>query len=232
MSQWVCTSPMPVLGDTLRPGLYNFIAIGIDTLGNTQQVDSVVAVDSTPPLTAIGQPLAGSTITSKSLPLSGTITDNGGVNRLVLFLRRQSDGFYWDGGNWISEPLSANLSAHYEATDGTWWCHDTLPVPGGSLANGNYTFTAIGIDHAGNQQQVDAAVTVNFHQVYQWTAGSWSDGIHGNDDDYWGNPANWSPYGVPGADDIVHLDISRVVRSSVSRVVYGFHNSFGALDFD
>ncbi|MBM3882818.1 MAG: hypothetical protein FJ387_24360, partial [Verrucomicrobia bacterium] len=35
------------------------------------------------------------------------------------------------------------------------------------------------------------------HPVWTWTAGSFTDGVPGNDNHRWDNPANWNPAGVP-----------------------------------
>jgi len=139
---------------------------------------------------------------------------------------------FWDGSAWVTDPLTANLSATYNAANNTWTSSATLPVPGSSLGNGSYDFIALGFDNAGNTHQADSFVTVDFHQLYQWTAGSYSDLDPANNNLNWGNPANWSPYGVPSTDDIVYLDINHTVSSSVNRTVYGFNMSTGALDFE
>ncbi len=189
-------------------------------------------VDNQPPAVAITGPATGSTITSPGYPFSGTTSDKGGIERVVLFIRRLGDNLYWDGGTWIAEPLSANLSSSYNPVDGSWACDDTLPVPGSTLSNGNYDFIALSFDKAGNTTQADSLVSVDFHQIYQWTAGSHSDLISNNNDFYWDNPANWSPNGIPGSEDIVNIGLNHVVRSSVPRIVHGFNMSTGGLDFD
>jgi len=130
-----------------------------DGAGLSRQVDAVVDVDGTPPVTTITAPAH-----SGSMPFTGIITDNGGC--VVCFIRRHTDNFYWDGGAWIADPGAANLSASYNNGAGTWTCTDTLPSPGGALENAGYNFIATGFDHVGNTHQVDSVVMVDYHQIY------------------------------------------------------------------
>jgi hypothetical protein len=224
-------------GGNVRGGQHFLSTYVKDTSDNLSQLlpgvnQTSFSIDAAPPEVAITGPLNGSTVTSQIYSFTGTASDNASINRVVLFIRRLSDNLFWDGGAWISDPLSANLSSSYSSANDTWTCNDTLPIPGGSLGNGSYDFIAIAFDDAGNTHQADSVVTVDFHQIYQWTAGSWSDLDPNNGDWYWGNPANWSPNGIPGNEDIVFIDLDHTVRSTISRTVHGFHMSTGALDFD
>ncbi|RYD37489.1 MAG: hypothetical protein EOP87_03420, partial [Verrucomicrobiaceae bacterium] len=234
---WTYAGALPTNAGNGLAGQYTLSASTFDNRGtpslNISGVNNIqFTVDTTPPVTTIGAPANGSTLTTYSYQFAGTATDNKEVNRVRLFIRRNSDNFYWNGSTWISDALAANLTSSYNpATDG-WTCNVPLPVPGGSLANGSYNFIAQGIDDAGNVHQVDSVVTVDYHQIYNWTAGSYSDGDPGNNNLNWGNPANWSPFGVPSIEDIVYIDLDHAINSTVNRTVYGFHMSTGAVYFD
>lgn len=217
---WTCTAPLPSLGSSLTPGSYTFITIAVDGAGLLQQRDAVVNVDSTAPVTSISAPTHQSIITTSSVPFHGTITDNAGVWRVVCFIRRHADNHYWNGSAWILDPGASNLSTSYNSGTGTWTCSSPLPVPGGSLPNGGYNFIALGFDHAGNTHQVESVVTVDYHPIYTWN------GSLGTD---WDNAGNWTPNGIPGANDYVVLNNGGTVVNNAQRTVYGFRLSNGSM---
>lgn len=217
---WTCNAPLPSLGSSLTPGSYSFIAIAVDGAGLIQQRDAVVNVDSTGPVTTITAPAHQSIITTSALPFHGSITDNGGVWRVVCFIRRHADNLYWNGSAWILDPGAANLSTSYNSSSGTWTCSSPLPVPGGTLPNGGYNFIAIGFDHAGNSHQVDSVVTVDFHQTYVW---------NGSAGGAWENAGSWTPNGIPGPDDYVLLNNGGTVTNNAIRSVYGFRVTNGTM---
>ena len=233
---WACTAALPPVGgnspDALGAGTYSFIVIAEDPALNSTEANAGVTVDSGAPVTQIAGPANGSVITTSTYPFTGTVADSGGIDRVILFIRRLADNLYWDGTTWIAEPLSANLSSVYDGSTGIWVCNDTLPVPGSSLGNGSYAFSAIGFDPLGNSHQTDSFVAVDFHQIYRWTLGSHTDQIANNNNYDWGNPANWWPYGIPGVADIAQINLDQTVRSAIPRTVYGMQMSTGALDFD
>lgn len=177
-----------------------------------------------------------------SSPGNGVITDTSSYtfaafaeddhdeDLVIPFVRRESDEPYRNRSAWVSDAQEANISSTLSRE--TWASNFALPQPGPNLTNRSARVTALIDDMAGDQIQRDTEMTADYHQVYHWTAGSYSDGILHNDDMYWDNPANWSPNGVPGSDDIVNLDMDHVVRSTAPRTVYGFNMSTGALDFD
>jgi subtilisin family serine protease len=208
----------------------NTDAASVPTTGVNQ---TSFRIDRTPPQVAIDSPANGMTITAKNFQFRGTSTDVGGVQGVYLFVRRASDYTYWNGSGWGSAPVV--LSSNYDEETGQWVSSGGLPALGGNadyqMANGSYNFIAIAIDHAGNQTQTDSVVTVDFHEIFTYTAGSFSDGIAGNDNHNWSNPRNWDPIGVPTPQDIVII-AHHTVRSAVPLTVYGFRMSSGALDFD
>ncbi len=224
-------------GSNLFPGRYYVSAHATDRAGNLSPAEPGVNqttffVDGSPPTAAINTPADGSTIDTKIYTFTGQANDDLAVQRVVLFLRRNSDFTYWNGSTWISEPLSANLSSTYNSATHNWTSSFNLPVPGATLSNGSYNFIAIAFDTAGNSVQTDSAVTVDFHEIYTWTLGSYSDTDPNNNNYYWGNPANWFPEGVPGPNDVAIIDRGDLVRSNISRTVYRFEMSNGGLDFD
>ncbi|MBI5775273.1 MAG: carboxypeptidase regulatory-like domain-containing protein, partial [Verrucomicrobia bacterium] len=195
-----------------RTGIYAVSTFVKDVAGNTSQpqpgvTSAIFTVDRTEPSVAITSPATGSSMTS--LPsgnwFTGTLSDNIGVAYVNLFIRRERDGLYWNGSGWsvLSTPASIITSS---TNGGTWQNSSTLPVPGSTLENGAYAFIAVAVDTAGNQRQVDSSVTLDYHPVFLWTAGSYSDGINGNENQNWENPANWSPVGVPDSQSVAIIN--------------------------
>lgn len=222
-----------------RSGVYYVSAFVVDNTGATSASlpgvnQTSFRIDRTPPDVAVSAPAHGSVIAAQNYQFGGTATDAGGVAAVHAFIRRASDSLYWNGSGWGPSPVV--LASDHNPSTGEWLVPSGLPILRGSantqMPNGTYHFIAIAIDHAGNYKQTDSVITVDYHQVFHWTAGSYGDGINGNENMYWDNPANWSPNGVPADEDIVHIALHHGVRSSTSRNVHEFHLSAGGLDFD
>jgi hypothetical protein len=227
-------------GGNLRTGQYVISAHAIDGAGNTSQAQSgitncIVTLDQSPPDVAISQPADGSTILGASYLFQGSFDDDQAIDRVVLFIRRNADGKYWNGSGWITEALSANLPSSVNQSNNTWASSGPLPSVGGNpatqLVNGSYNFLAIAIDAAGNEEQTDSVVTVDYHPVYTWTGWTMRDSDPDNNSDSWGTPANWSPYGVPDSADIAVIDNGDTVTSTISRSVHALRLFAGTLHF-
>ena len=199
---WTFTS-VPTGGDQSQ-GTYYVSASARDNAGNNSQAQSGVTstsfiISTTPPNVAITSPANGTTITNQ-LGLNwfqGTASGNLGVSiGMSLFIRRNSDNLYWTGSGW-GNVTNGFISNTYNSGTHTWQSTGPLPVPGGSLGNGDYHFIAIAVDAAGNQQQVDSVVSVDFHPVYVFNYGS-QFGPTPNMN--WSDPANWDVGSVPTAD--------------------------------
>src|ERR1035441_10258440 len=188
-------------------GTYYVSAFALDNAGNTSDhlpgVNSTsFTISTTPPTVTITSPLNGITITNQPGGnwFQGTASGNLGIQVGVsLFIRRNSDNLYWTGSGW-GNVTNGFISNTYNPGTHTWQRTGALPVPGSSLGNGDYHFIAIALDAAGNQQQVDSVVSVDFHPVYVFTAGSYFDSDPNNDNMRWDNPANWDVGSVPTPD--------------------------------
>ena len=245
---WVF-STMPPTSD-LPGGDYTLAASATNNSGEsttpTTGVNSILfRVDRSLPVVAISAPADGAVINTAGLPVfSGTATDASGIAWVNCFLRRNADQAFWTGVDWTREltgapdgdlpdyaPPVAYLTASYNAAAGTWQCSSPLPSPGHTMKSGSYNFIVMAGDTAGNYVQRDAAVTVDYHATYTWTGHTLRDGINGNDSTHWDNAANWSPYGVPGEDDIAVIANGDRVDSALSRTVYGLQLANGTLNF-
>ncbi len=224
---WTWNGKLPNSPDgSLRTGEYALSASTHDNVGDNSVPQSGVnnitfIVDVNPPSVSISSPADQSIITAQNYSFSGTASDDFAVDRVILFIRRNSDSAYWNGSGWIADPLQANLSSIYTSSNQSWVSNSNLPVPGGSLANGSYNFIALAKDKAGNSKQSDSVVTVDFHVQDTWTG-------NGNNNQ-WSNSANWSS-GVPTSDAIVTINSGSIDNTSLGSVaVYGLNLNGGTL---
>jgi hypothetical protein len=202
---WTFTS-IPTGGAQVQ-GPYFVSASARDNAGNTSDhlpgVNSTsFTIDRDPPAVTITFPPDGSTITNQPSGnwFQGNASDNPGNNLgISLFIRRNSDNLYWTGSGW-GDVTNGYISNTYTSGNQTWQSTGALPVPGSSLGNGYYHFIAIAVDAAGNRQQVDSVVSVDFHPTYVFTAGSYNDINPANHNMRWDNFENWDVGSVPTTD--------------------------------
>ena len=119
---------------TLAEGSNTIFARATDTSGNTATVSIAVTVDTANPTVAITSPADGATLDSTSVVVSGTASDDVGVEKVELSL---------DGTNYIV------------ATGTTSWS-GTM-----TLSEGPNTIFARATDTSGNTATVSIAVTVD-----------------------------------------------------------------------
>lgn len=240
-NQWVPQSPLPARGNT-RAGPYILEAKAVD-VANKQDLESLVlnrsGTDTTPPELAIASPAEGEVIIDPFLPpVSGTVSDpESGISGVSLYVMRPTgSGFsYWTGSGWSATPteLPANSdgstwSAPVTSGPGAW------SLPGGAqMVNGTWQIqvSARNGEVPGGTRGATVSFTVDYHPVYEYTAGSYTDGDQHNDNSLWSNPANWSPYGVPGANDIGLIQNGHNVTSTGSLNLYGLRLHSGSLTF-
>lgn len=114
-------------------------------------------VDTTSPRVAIKSPANGSRVSNVNV-ISGTVSDEGGtkVSSVVLFIRRPSDGAYWNGTEWVSRQtaLSTTLTSN-------GWVRAAGNPPQSQLNDDFLLITAVATDGAGNVGQTSARVFVD-----------------------------------------------------------------------
>lgn len=165
---WTCTSSLPQVGGAISgfsAGTYTFMARAYDLGALYSDTTSVVSVDATGPGVTILSPLSGSLLGTPGFTFTGTATENGTLQYVVGYIRRNADGHYWNGSNWQSGSSGANLSCNVvqrpSSTIYDWTCAATLPSLGSTLTPGSYNFIAIAVDGVGLTQQRDAVVNVD-----------------------------------------------------------------------
>ena len=142
-------------------------------------------------------------ITNQSLPgLSGSALDNeSGITSIQVNLYRFSGGspVYWNGSSW--SPSLANLSLTYNPQTVAWQVNSPLPS-GANLTNGGYGVEIYVLNGEAPALNKDLIVnfTVDYHPVYVWTAGSFTDGDPNNNNNNWSDPLNWDVLSVPSDD--------------------------------
>lgn len=221
-------------GGNQGTGIYLISAFARDNAGNTSQAQSGVTstsftIDRSVPNVAITFPANGSTITNQlgGNWLQGTASDSPNNQLGVsLFIRRNSDNLYWTGSGW-GDVTNGFISNTYNSVNQIWQSTGALPVPGSSLANGDYHFIAIAVDSAGNQQQVDSVVSVDFHPIYVFNYGSY---FGQTPNMSWNDPANWDTGQVPNSDVIVVINNFSPDATSLGNFnLYGLNQSGGSL---
>ena len=149
------TLPTAVL---LLEGQYQLIAVATDNAGNTSTAGVAVTIDKTVPAgPTFSKPVAGASITE--LPLvEGSAVDNAGgsgVDRVVLTIKRQSTGLWWNGTAWVAS--SFNLPTTFGG--GNWSINSGLPG-GADLPLDYYVLAVRALDKAGNNTSASITVRV------------------------------------------------------------------------
>ncbi|MFZ9853908.1 MAG: M12 family metallopeptidase [Limisphaerales bacterium] len=199
------------MDEMARQGLYAVSLFARDKAKNLSvpipgKSSVLFTVDWSTPSVSITQPADGTIVTN--LPsITGTASDSGGIADVRLYLFSYENGQFWDGTAWGGGG-SAILPVRIDAATGTWTSSGRLPSvdasnPSTKLRNGSYNVIAFAVDVAGNETRTDSVFTVEYSRQVIYTAGSYTDEIRDNDNEYWENPANWSTGAPPGPDDTV-----------------------------
>jgi|GEM_PF-5968157 len=215
-------------------------AVATDSASNTQVSQITVnrtAADATLPLVSVDQPFTGTVLTSPVLPqVKGYAQDaESGITSVSLTITRFVPGGgleFWSGSSWGA--TSVNLPVTHYKGSGIWTAPSGWALPGGSsLPNGGYSIqiSATNGESPAGSAGAGSTFTVDYHPVYYWTGGTLRDGDPYNNSNSWGNPLNWSPYGTPGAGDVVIIDINDRIDTEFSRTLYGLQMSTGMINF-
>ncbi|BCM91396.1 hypothetical protein IAD21_03268 [Abditibacteriota bacterium] len=152
---WTRAQDNPSPAD-LSDDFYQITAVAYDGAGNVGHVSEQVSTDASPPSLTLNFPAAGARLRALT-QASGTVSDASGDAFVVVYLRRSSDGKYWNGQEWGSaKPLPVRQS------DSGEWTRTEWPL----LAAGNYSVIAVATDSVGNK----VFVTHEFSIVAQTTA--------------------------------------------------------------
>jgi hypothetical protein len=227
---WNSTGTLPVAGRDMTNGNYTFVALTTDGVLPQYQAGSTITIsDTEAPVAVMLSPGNGSVITTPSpVAFNGTMTDNFYVTNFGIYLRRLSDGQWWDGTGWFANTVGIDHNFHV-LNNGTWAATEPLPTPGLNMPNGDYRFIVVGNDAAGLLHQLDSIVTIDV--PYTWTGGTLRDANPNNDSTFWGTPENWNPVGIPGSADKVIIANGDRVDSTISRTVYSLRLVSGTLNF-
>jgi CSLREA domain-containing protein len=120
-------------------------------LGNTSEFSDAVQPSATPDTTAptvtISSPVRNSTAVPSAI--TGTASDDRGVQKVQVTLRRGKDGYYWNGTAFVSGQFFLSTNYTVGATSGNWSVTNTLPTAG-QLGEDTYLVAAYATDRAGN----------------------------------------------------------------------------------
>ncbi|MGN6556186.1 MAG: hypothetical protein ACTHLW_20950, partial [Verrucomicrobiota bacterium] len=216
-----------------RYGAYFLRVAAVDAGGNASTNEILVsrsAADTTAPVVTLDNLHNGDVLTNAALPgLSGLTVDfESGVASVNVYLNRFGgpDILYWNGSIWTATP--AALSATYNPQTAVWQVTNPLPS-GGNLPNAAYQ-VQVAVENRESPAGISllsVAFTVDYHPVYVWTAGSWTDQISGNENYDWDNSANWDA-GVPDTNGVVI--INGAPTATGSKAVYAMELNGGSLN--
>ncbi len=206
--QWSPAGGLPPRSQ-IRQGSYAILAQAEDLAGNSVSAGITVTrspADTTFPNVAITVPASGTVLTNNAMTgLMGTADDpETGIASVSVFLTRfdGSQFLYWTGSSWSTDPQTVPTS--YSSVSHIWQSTSALPS-GSNLPNGTYEIQASAQngENPGATKGVSSSFIADYHPVYVWTEGSYSDGISGNENHNWNNPANWDRNAVPTTDSAV-----------------------------
>jgi len=196
-------APLPTRAQT-RTGFYIVDLTATDIAGNVATTNIVLyrtAADATPPIATINI-LGGREFTNNFLPpIEGLAGDpESGVGTVTMYFTRLVPGVgfeYWTGSAWTDTgtALTMNFTNNF-----IWKMAGAVAQPSGAnLRNGNYTIEVVAWSR--EVPPVSGPTIVNFsvdnREIFTWTGGSITDTDPNNNNNFWENPANWSPVGVP-----------------------------------
>jgi len=238
--KWYCTQPLPNRANwpvNQQITIFASAADAANNAGSGQINVSRSAQDNTAPVVTVNSPANGVVITDQSLPLlQGDVADpESGIASVTLSLARFAPGGveFWNGSTWTAS--AANLPLNYDAGAAEWTGPNGWSAPSGSqLANMGYSIqvTATNREIPAATTGSSSTFTVDYHPTYTWTGYTMRDTNYTNDSNSWGVAENWSPYGVPGPNDIAIIGNGDTVTSTISRSVYGMKLQSGTLSFD
>jgi len=206
---WTPAATLPTRGQ-IAYQLFLIHAYVIDLAGNSNYNSLVISrspSDTTPPLVSINIS-EGREFTNNFLPpIAGLAADpETGADLVTMYFTRLVPGGgyeYWTGAGWTGTGTALTMNLQ---SSPLWQMAGAVAQPSGAnLRNGSYTIEIV----ARNREvpPVSGAMSVNFtvdyHPVYTWTGGSFSDGNPNNNDHLWDNAANWDTGVVPPASAVV-----------------------------
>jgi hypothetical protein len=151
-------------GTNLRADTYFITAIALDRAqpraNRSVVVSSVRIIDTTAPQVAFAYPINGQQET-QLFKVQGTIADNeggSGPSRVLLFIRRLSDGRYFDGTRWVTTAIALPTRLSGTGREVAWIYAGQLPPAAGQ--RDLYRLTAVGYDGAFNRSLSEVQVQV------------------------------------------------------------------------
>lgn len=136
-------------GASLPESIYLLTARAVDAAGNEGVAKSSFSVDKTAPTLQILEPFDGASRASLNFVFNGKALDNrtgSGVAKVLLTLRRRSDGAYFNGQSWgrTIATFPARLSRGA-------WLFSSAALRDGAAASSLYDLSVAAFDRAGNR---------------------------------------------------------------------------------
>ena len=154
-TKWSKTSDLPLAGSNastqLQTGKYKITLVTSDKAGNADITSRFVIIDTIAPTVAISTSVQNASW-SAIHPLTGTATDNIGVQEVRVSIQRKRGNtmFYWNGTAFTTAPASLPATVTTSGDSSVSW-KLSIPLPkSGDLDKGSYLIVAAAYDEAGN----------------------------------------------------------------------------------
>lgn len=143
----------------LNDGWWYVINPMLRDTGNAAILDvgRFVRIDYTNPETVIIDPTGGTPVGATKL-ITGTATDTAAVTDVSVGIKRDADGYWWNGAGWVSAEtyVAGDITSGQDTTGATWQYAWTLP----NSNEETYTIFAKARDDAGHEDGTPARVAV------------------------------------------------------------------------
>ncbi len=160
-----CGSPTSYTG--LAEGQHRFAVEAKDSSGNLSGATTYSwTIDRTPPAISIAFPANGSVSStttwnsgcSRGTGVCGSATDASGVAVVVLSIRQNSSGKYWNGSSYGATSEAWQFAILQPTSSGATWF---FPLPR-AAPDGQYTIHVLAMDYLGNSTPTGSPATSTF----------------------------------------------------------------------
>ncbi|HEX8552751.1 MAG TPA: ELWxxDGT repeat protein [Abditibacteriaceae bacterium] len=138
------------------PGTYSLSASVVDYAGNQSSVKQSFTISTQPVIFTVESPTDSG---APTLDTRGQVSGRTPVTRIIVYLRRESDGYYWSETAWVKS-VSYFTAFHY---NNKWEGNESVPVS--KLLNGKYSVVAFAYFADGTKARADKRVTVRYGSI-------------------------------------------------------------------
>lgn len=166
---WSSSTNLPTASQ-MTSGAYRLIALATTPIGRRDSAVSSFLVDRGAPFVAFTKPAASGSVNSLTNLIGYAIDNPGepgatGIAKVVVRIKRNSDGKWWTGTEWGTQSLNVPTSLQnkqFTNGGGVEWTADSSKLPTKSnTVGGSYTLQATATDLAGNSSTTTIQATID-----------------------------------------------------------------------